>query len=78
MTVTVTDRDSSPRSSRPGSRQKNQEFEGYLNALLADLQTTVSSPPTSLNRSSGYGSNVNGSSPLAKQTETFDYNVEKS
>ncbi|CAG7838054.1 unnamed protein product, partial [Allacma fusca] len=47
-------------------------------ALLADLQTTVSSPPTSLNRSSGYGSNVNGSSPLAKQTETFDYNVEKS
>ncbi|OXA52524.1 transforming growth factor beta-1-induced transcript 1 protein isoform X2 [Folsomia candida] len=72
----------SPTGSRPGSRQQknsNQEFDGYLNALLADLQTTVSSPPGSLSRSSGYSSTYNGTSTgLAKQNETFDYNVERS
>lgn len=48
-------------------------------ALLADLQTTVSSPPGSLSRSSGYSSTYNGTSTgLAKQNETFDYNVERS
>ena len=47
-------------------------------ALLADLQSSVSSPPPgSLSRSSGYSSQLNGTSPLTKQSETFDYNVEK-
>lgn len=52
----------------------------FTDALLADLQTTVTSPPGSLSRSSGYSSTLNGTaspSHLAKQTEHYDYNVEK-
>ena len=53
-------------------------YFSITDALLADLQTTVSSPQQNLSsRSSGYGSNVNGASPLAKQRETFDYDVER-